>query len=101
MGSEKPPRADAIMQKIAKKRKLDKKPFVGINLKLSDKKKYADYWQNVFGDDKIFKSKALLIAEKKAVERAAAAMERQKAGLDLIELLQKEAADQAADEDSS
>ena len=35
--SEKPPRADAIMQKIAKKRKLDKKPFVGINLKLSDK----------------------------------------------------------------
>ena len=66
-----------------------------------DRKKYADYWQNVFGDDKIFKSKALLIAEKKAVARAAAAMERQKAGLDLIELLQKEAADQAADEDSS
>ena len=55
----------------------------------------------MFGDDKIFKSKALLIAEKKAVARAAAAMERQKAGLDLIELLQKEAADQAADEDSS
>lgn len=49
------------------------------------------YWKNVFGEDRIFKSQALLDAEKKAVAEALAAQEREKAGLDLLEALQAKA----------
>jgi len=95
------PTTEVIMKQIAKKRKLNSKPFQGINLKLSDKKKYSEYWQNVFGDDKIFKSAALLKAEKKAVAEAMEAQEREKAGLDLMEILKAEqAAADASDSDS-
>lgn len=95
----KTPRADKLMMQIRKKRKLDKTPFKGIELKLGDKKKYGAYWNNVFGDDKIFKNAKLLAAEKKAVEAAMLADEREKKGLDLLEMLQK--ADEEGDDDDS
>jgi len=70
----------------------------GIELKLKDKKRYPAYWQNVFGDDKTFKSAKLLAAEKKAVKEALAAAEREKAGVDLMELLAAENAAAEADD---
>merc|ERR1711971_1317677 len=47
-------------------------------LSAEEKKQMAPYWKNVFGEDKIFKSSALLAAEKEGV----------KAGLDLKEMLE-------------
>ena len=61
------------------------------------RKKYSAYWNNVFGDDKIFKSAKLLAAEKRAVAAAIEADEREKQGLDLLEMLQK--ADEAEDDE--
>jgi len=90
-----------LMEKIKKKRKLNRTPFVGINLKMKDKKQYAAYWNNVFGDDKTFKSAKLLEAEKKAVKEAIAAREREKAGVELMQLLQAEDAAAAEDADDS
>jgi len=91
------PNTMQLMEKIKKKRKLNRKPFVGIELKLTDKKKYAAYWNNVFGDDKTFKTERLLKAEKRAVAAALAQQERDKAGLDLIEILKAE--EKAAEDD--
>ena len=51
----------------------------------------------MFGDDKIFKSAKLLAAEKRAVAAAIEADEREKQGLDLLEMLQK--ADEAEDDE--
>jgi len=90
-----------VVEKIKKKRKLDRQPFVGINLKLADKKRNPAYWQNVFGDDKTFKTAKLLAAEKKAVAEAIRAQEREKAGVELMELLAAENAKAAADDDDS
>ena len=45
------------------------------------------YWNNIFGDDMIFKSSALIALEKEAVRKALEAAEREKAGLDLMEAL--------------
>jgi len=94
----KTPKTTKLMAHIKKKRKISHKPFNAIDLRLGDKKKYSEYWNNVFGDDKIFKSAKLLAAEKKKVAEAIAAAEREKAGLDLMEMLQKE---EAADNDDS
>merc|ERR1719474_241998 len=96
----KTPRTDKLMAQIRKKRKVSHKPFNMIDLKLKDKKRYSEYWNNVFGDDKIFKSAKLLAAEKKKVAEAMAAAEREKAGLDLMEMLTKEDAEEEEDSDS-
>merc|ERR1719400_727989 len=58
-------------------------------LTAEEEQQMAPYWHNVFGEDKIFKSAKLLAAEKEAVEDAIAAQEREKAGLDLMEALNK------------
>merc|ERR1712087_140639 len=59
----------------------------------------AQYYRNVFGEDKIFKSSKLLAAEKEAVKAAIAAQEREKAGLDLMEALNQKDEDAAGDDD--
>lgn len=87
------PRTTRVLKPLKKKQR--------VMLKLSDKEKeqMKPYWKNVFGDDRIFKSSALLAAEKEAVKQAIAAQEREKAGLDLMEALAAKAGDD--DEDSS
>jgi len=67
---------------------LKKKQRVRLKLTKDEKEQMKGYWKNVFGEDKIFKSSALLAAEKKAVQAAIDAQEREKAGLDLLEALQ-------------
>jgi len=95
--ARKMPRADTLMKRIRKRRKLDVKRFNEIELKQSDQEEYGEYWQHVFGGDKIFKSAKLLEREKEAVKEALIAVEREKAGLDLLEMLQKRDADDGDD----
>eukprot|EP01084_Bolivina_argentea_P275565 469993_1 len=66
---------------------LKKKQRVMIKLTKEEKEQMKPYWKNVFGEDTIFKSSELLAREKEAVKEAIAAAEREKAGLDLMEIL--------------
>merc|ERR1719336_2608144 len=91
------PRADTLMKQIRKKRKMSFEPFDAISMPLSDKKKYEKYWSNVFGDDNIFKNKKLLAAEKKAVAHAIEQQEREKLGLDLLDMLNAQREEEDSD----
>jgi len=51
-------------------------------MKDDEKQKLREhYWKVVFGDAKTFKTRSLLLAEKEAVRRTMAAIEKEKRGL--------------------
>eukprot|EP01084_Bolivina_argentea_P306645 529912_1 len=84
-------RADSKPRTTRILKPLKKKQRVYIKLTKDEKEKMRPYWDNVFGDDKnIFKSSAQLDAEKVAVKQAIAQQEREKQGLDLLEMLADE-----------
>ena len=74
--------------------------FIDFICLCGDREQMSGYWKNVLGDDMIFKSRELLAAEKEAVQKAIAAAEREKAGLDLMELLDGGGDDGGDDVDS-
>eukprot|EP01083_Nonionella_stella_P082353 227306_1 len=80
------PRTTAVLKPLRKKQK------VMMKLTKDEKQQMKGYWKNVFGpdQDKIFKTAELIAAEKEAVKAAIAAAEREKAGLDLMEILGKD-----------
>merc|ERR1712242_311929 len=83
-GADDKPRTDKIMAPMRKKQRVR---FDGLSKE--EKEQMKGYWNNVFGEDKIFKSTELLQAEKEAVKKAILDAEREKAGMDLMEALQK------------
>mmetsp|Transcript_31100 Transcript_31100/g.49956 ORF Transcript_31100/g.49956 Transcript_31100/m.49956 type:complete len:475 (-) Transcript_31100:307-1731(-) len=93
------PKTTQIMKPMKKKQR------VKVQLTDAEKKQMEPYWKNVFGDEMIFKSSELLAAEKKAVAAKLAAMEREKAGLDVMDAIKAAEAEAAkakadADDDS-
>merc|ERR1712154_420931 len=78
------PKTTKILGPMRKKQRVR---FGGLSKE--EKEQMKGYWDNVFGPDKIFKSKELLDAEKVAVKKAILDAEREKAGMDLMEALAK------------
>ena len=90
------PKTTAILEPIRKKQRVR---FAGLSKE--EREQMKGYWDNVFGEDKIFKSKELLDAEKVAVAKAIEDAEREKAGLDLMEALAAKANNDDDDDDDS
>jgi len=80
------PTTTAVLEPLRKKARAEETRAK--ILSEEERKQMEPYWKNVFGEDKIFKSSALLAAEKEAVKVAILAQEREKAGLDLKEMLE-------------
>jgi len=80
------PSTEKVMAPMRKRQKIAAS-FKGLTKE--EREQMKGYWSNVFGEDKIFKSKELLDAEKVAVAKAIDDAEREKAGLDLMEALAK------------
>jgi len=91
------PTTEALLAPMRKKARQDDSRAQ--QLTKEETAQMAQYYRNVFGEDKIFKSSKLLAAEKEAVKAAIAAQEREKAGLDLMEALNKKDEDAAGDDD--
>jgi len=88
------PKTTKILGPMRKKQRVR---FGGLTKE--EREQMKGYWNNVFGDDKIFKSKELLDAEKEAVKAAIDAAQREKEGKDLMEALAKAQAKDNDDDD--
>lgn len=66
---------------------MKKAQRVRIEISKEERLQMRAYWANVFGEDKIFKTRQQLEAERRAVVAAMKAADREKKGLDLMEAL--------------